>query len=317
MAETSIEWTATRLPDGSTVPGYTFNVVWGCSKVSPECAHCYAETFAKRTGHQVWGPRGRRRFLTPGYYLKPFKWNAEAERSGVRRKVFCSSMADFAEDHPDVAAARPWLWELVARTPWLDWLLLTKRPGNLERVLPESWLRWGCPPNVWLGTTLGVRRYKERRLSELLAIKADIHFLSCEPLLEDLGDLSPWLDGIDWVIVGSESGPRRRPMSLMWTASIRDQCAQAGVAFFTKQISNERDPKGGKPEFWPPGPWPREMPEQRFIRALFDPADPLRQLDPFGRQRVERVIKTGDTPGEWEASEGDVVRDLERGTERR
>lgn len=94
MKDSKIEWT-----------DRTFNIVWGCTEVSPECDHCYARTFARRTGHDVWGPTNPRRFLSPQYYRAPLAWNAAAMREGIRRKVFCSSMADWAENHP-VAAAR-------------------------------------------------------------------------------------------------------------------------------------------------------------------------------------------------------------------
>ncbi len=262
MAQTDIEWTRTVLDDGTVLPGYTFNLVWGCTKVSPACDNCYAEAFSKRTGHDVWGPLGARRFMSPRYYRAPLKWNAEAERMGVRRKVFCSSMADVAENHPALDAARPWLWELIDRTPWLDWLLLTKRPGRLPRVLPAAWVRDGCPDNVWLGTTVEHQRFLDRRARELLSVSAPVHFLSCEPLLGEL-DLHPYIGNfcgcglpqepcddwragrcklapakLSWVIVGGESGPRAREFDLAHARSIVAQCRLAGVPCFMKQTGS-------------------------------------------------------------------------------
>jgi protein gp37 len=174
----------------------TFNVVWGCTKVSEACTHCYAETFSKRVGLQVWGADAHRRVLSDNYWKQPDKWNAIAQAAGERHRVFCSSMADVFEDHPTVADQRERLWPLIERTPWLDWLLLTKRPENMRKFTPESWGggrfardestagRW--PSNVWAGCTAENQRRLEERAMWLLDVPASVLFLSCEPLLGEL-----------------------------------------------------------------------------------------------------------------------------------
>jgi protein gp37 len=140
MAKDSrIEWTH-----------HTFNPWWGCVKVSPACANCYAETWAHRLGAKIWGRHAPRRFFGDEHWKHPLRWNAEAERDQVRRRVFCASMADVFEVRAELNPWRARLWPLIEQTPWLDWLLLTKRPKNVRRMAPWG-SRW--PHNVWLGTT--------------------------------------------------------------------------------------------------------------------------------------------------------------------
>ena len=151
MGQTTIEWTARRLPGGMLIPGYTFNIVWGCHKVSEGCRGCYALTFSKRLGLDLWGPGAPRRTFGPDYWRRPLAWNRDAARMGQRRNVFCSSMADVFEDHPTLDQERQKLWPLIAATPWLNWLLLTKRPQLVRSLVPwgESW-----PDTVWIGTSV-------------------------------------------------------------------------------------------------------------------------------------------------------------------
>jgi protein gp37 len=219
----SIEWTH-----------HTFNPWWGCVKVSPACTHCYAEAWAKRVGRKVWGPRAARRFFTDAHWREPLRWHAEAEKAGTVPRVFCASMADVFEDRADLVEHRARLFRLIERTPRLQWLLLTKRPEHAGKLARES--GWGnaWPSNVWAGTTVENQEYAVERIPELIALPARIHFLSCEPLLGPV-DLRPWLSDLDWVIAGGESGGKSRPMAHAWPASLRDQCATAGVAFHFKQ----------------------------------------------------------------------------------
>ena len=236
-----IEWT-----------DHTFNPWWGCVKVSDGCRECYAETFSKRVGHNVWGPAATtpRRFFGDARWREPLRWNADAEKAGERARVFCASMADVFEDHPEVGPHRERLFSLMAETLWLDWLLLTKRPENIMRMVPESW-QGGFPPNVWMGTSTEHQAAADERIPHLLAVPAAVRFLSAEPLLGpiDLTKFQPFcrsLDGfraargilggtVDWVIAGGESGPKARPMHPDWARSLRDQCISAGVAFHFKQ----------------------------------------------------------------------------------
>lgn len=249
-----IEWTR-----------HTFNCWVGCTKVSPACDHCYAEGWAKRTGQAaLW--QGERRRTSAANWQQPMKWDRAAAAAGERHRVFCASLADvFDNQVPD--EWRDSLWLLIKDTPHLDWLLLTKRPQNIAKMLPKETFTgraWGDGwPNVWLGTTVENQEEAERRIPHLLAVPARIRFLSCEPLLGpvDLSDIRRWdissalqLDALagrkyhhddcgqwtrtsklDWVIAGSESGHGARECDLAWVRSLRDQCSAAKVAFFWKQ----------------------------------------------------------------------------------
>lgn len=274
MAETTIEWTATRLPDGTVLPGYSFNPWTGCTRVSPACDHCYAAEQAKRNTRTFgsWEPGAPRKRTSPDYWRQPYKWDREAARTGIRRRVFCASMADVFDNQVD-PAWRADLLDLVRVTPALDWLLLTKRPQNILKMLREAaaiaadrgevglldwlggWLGGAAPANVWLGTTVEDQERADRRIPHLLAVPAVVRFLSCEPLLEvvDLSlwigtwpeedrakprtewDMVPYNAGIHWVIAGGESGGGARPSCGAWFRDLRDQCAAAAVPFLFKQ----------------------------------------------------------------------------------
>lgn len=198
--ESKIEWT-----------DHTFNPWWGCTKVSPGCKFCYAETLATRWDKDVWGPKKPRRMMSEAYWKQPERWNREAEATGVRRRVFCASMADVFEAHDTmpaesfeaVAMARIRLLALIASTPNLDWQLLTKRPKYARFILgmPKTWdevnqeLFRRCRPvlpgtaqcyasgrrvleNVWMGTSVENQNEADERIPELLQIPAKVRFLS-------------------------------------------------------------------------------------------------------------------------------------------
>lgn len=212
----------------------TWNPWVGCTKISPACDNCYAETWAKRAGSpELW--QGDRRRTSVANWQKPIKWNREAASEGRRHRVFCASLADFF-DNQVPTRWRDDAWHRIGQTPNLDWQLLTKRPENISKMLPTPAIgapEWGEGwRNVWLGTTVESRATL-RRADVLRDIPAAVRFLSVEPLLEDLGEVN--LAGISWVIVGGESGPSARPMHPAWARSLRDQCAAAGVPFFFKQ----------------------------------------------------------------------------------
>lgn len=214
---------------------HTFNPWWGCTKVSEACKHCYAETWARRVGSRVWGPKAERRFFSDSHWKQPLGWNREAEVFGERRRVFCASMSDVFEDRPELQSHRERLFDLIEETPYLDWLLLTKRPKNISRMA-----RWTTdwPDNVWLGTTIEMQKRAEELVPELAKCRAVVRFLSCEPLLGPL-DLSRWLGSdVTWVIAGGESGGMARPTHPMWFRALRDQCVAAGVPFHFKQWGN-------------------------------------------------------------------------------
>ncbi len=216
-----IEWTT-----------HTFNPWWGCVKVSPACKHCYAEAWAKRVGSRVWGIKAERRFFGDKHWAEPIKWDAAAAEAGERPRVFCASMADVFEDRRDLDDARLRLWELIEATPNLDWLLLTKRPELVRKMVPwgQSW-----PTNIWLGTTVEDQEWAEERLPHLAEIPAAVRFISAEPLLGPL-NISRWLgEHIDWVITGGESGPKARPSSPSWFLDLLNQCMASEVPFHFKQ----------------------------------------------------------------------------------
>ena len=225
--ETKIEWTH-----------HTFNPWWGCVKVSAACDHCYAETWAKRLGENVWGPLSERRFFSDAHWKEPLKWNAEAEAQGTRHRVFCASMADVFENRQDLIPHRLRLLELIEKTPHLDWLLLTKRIHLVRKQLPKG---YEFPSNVWLGATVENQASAGKRIKYLLAFKSPaVRFLSCEPLLGPV-DIREFLrrgefgTKIDWVIAGGESGAGSRPMEPQWPEDLRKQCSAARVPFHFKQ----------------------------------------------------------------------------------
>jgi protein gp37 len=238
----TIEWT-----------DHTFNPWWGCTKISPACDNCYAERWSKRVGLNFWGCSGTRRSFGDRHWREPLKWDREARREGQRKRVFCASMGDVFEGRPDLDRWRARLWSLIEDTPWLDWLLLTKRPENIGHMVP--W-RSSYPSNVWLGTTVENQDFADKRIPCLIRYPSMVRFVSCEPLLGPV-DLIPWLaglprngssgldisafernakrDGIHWVIAGGESGACARPTYPSWIRSLRDQCQVASVPFHFKQ----------------------------------------------------------------------------------
>lgn len=255
MAENSrIEWTR-----------HTFNPVVGCQKVGPGCDNCYAEGWSKRSGLVKWGAGEVRRITSDAYWRQPLKWDRAAAAVGERHRVFCASLADVF-DNAWLAGVRERLFELIKATPNLDWLLLTKRPGNIARMLPPDW-DTGYP-NVWLGCTVVNQAEADRDIPKLLSVPARVRFLSCEPLLGRLdlvnlqpssmttydalggrslsreGDYDDGLACIDWVICGGESGPLSRPMHPDDARALRDQCVGAEVPFFFKQWGDWAEDRG-------------------------------------------------------------------------
>lgn len=238
MAENSkIEWT-----------DHTFNPWVGCTKVSPGCDGCYAEALMDKRYHRVyWGAGMERKRTSVSNWKLPLKWDKAAAAAGRRDRVFCASLADVFDNEVDPEWRRD-LLRLIAYTQRLDWLLLTKRIGNAHQMLRDAagsfGMDWGEHwRNVWIGATIVNQDEADRDIPKLLAVPAAKRFLSMEPLLGPV-DLrlthSPAMlsrvgTGVDWVIVGGESGHKARPMHPDWARSLRDQCNAAGVSFFFKQ----------------------------------------------------------------------------------
>jgi protein gp37 len=224
---TRIEWTDA-----------TWNPIRGCTKISPGCAHCYAETFAERfrgvAGHPY--EQGFDLRLVPNKLTDPLKWRTP-------KRVFVNSMSDLF--HQDVPEA--YIQEVVGvmlKAEWHTYQVLTKRSSRMRHLLETSLHRAASVAQIWWGVSVENRRDGLQRIADLRQAPAKTRFLSVEPLLEDLGSLD--LTGIHWVIVGGESGPGARPMEKEWIISIRDQCKSAGVPFFFKQWGGTRKGKTGR-----------------------------------------------------------------------
>ncbi len=314
---------------------HTFNPWIGCTKISPGCKNCYAavETYVRvqrSQGRELWRPGGTRHITSASYWRRPIAWDRAAKEAGVRARVFCASMADVFESHPDLVAPRARLYALIHATPNLDWLLLTKRPweanqqwaGAAQRagLFSPGW--WGR--NVWLGVSVENQKNAEQRVPELLRIPVAVRFVSAEPLLGPV-DLSTWMpqwlcplgheprafyadgtglavcgdcgagacpaQGLDWVIVGGESGRGARITEVEHLRSIVRQCHLANVPCFVKQLGSvpqlskavhgplhnpitqgseiqlrrrflvTEDSKGGNPAEWPEDLRVREYPQ--------------------------------------------------------
>lgn len=215
---------------------HTFNPWMGCTKVSPGCRNCYAEKVVSgRMGLRLWGKFAERRVTSDANWRKVAKWNVDAERSGIPARVFCGSLCDVFEDHLSLVIPRNRLWELVAVTPYLDWLLLTKRPENIPQMLPFDWI--DGYQNAWLGVSIESNDYAGRA-QELVKVQAAGHFISYEPALGPLDRVD--LTRIEWVIYGGESGPGHREHDIQWARDMRSRCAAEGVAFFYKQSPGAR-----------------------------------------------------------------------------
>lgn len=226
---------------------HTFNPWWGCENVSPGCAHCYAETLANRFYKGLWGKGHGFHFFGDKHWNEPLAWNRKAEGEGVRRRVFCASMADVFEYRDELIQPRLRLLQLVLDTPHLDWLFLTKREQEMAGFMDWYYRQeqGDLVPNLWLGVTIENARFTHRA-DILRETSAAIRFISAEPLLGSLlksrdyieqpnvGRARPAaslnLTDIDWVIAGAESGPKARPMDEEWVRELRDACLQTDLS---------------------------------------------------------------------------------------
>ena len=226
MKDSKISWTT-----------HTWNPWFGCTEVSPGCDNCYAKFLMETLWKKVkWGRGKPRKRTTADYWKQPLRWNRQAADVGIRTKVFSASLGDVF----DTEVPKQWrddLFALIRDTPNLDWQLLTKRPGEAVKYAGNQ--PW--PDNAWIGTSIEDQK-RASRAQIITRIPAPVRFLSVEPLL---GPVQLDLAGIDWVIVGGESGPRHRTMETDWARSVRDQCRAAGVPFFFKQVGGRTPDAGG------------------------------------------------------------------------
>lgn len=268
--ETKIQWC-----DHTASPWH------GCSEVHAGCDQCYARELSKRNPSTLgtWGPDGTR-VESKSFHANCRRWNKAAEQSGVRQSVF-PSLCDPFEDHESLPEMRQRLFETIDACPMLDFLLLTKRPENVRRMWTHSMMRvWKRHPddhgptpryrgNVWIITSVSDQATADEMIPDLLKCRALVPVLglSAEPLLGSLhldcalstGDRFidkhiGWLDVLDWVILGGESGPRARPCDIGWIRDIRDQCQAAGVPVFVKQLGafayDQLDPRYAGHTVW-------------------------------------------------------------------
>ena len=315
-AKTGIEWT-----------DRTFNPWWGCQEVSAGCDHCYAKTWAQTRAPgravvaanlggeyaDIWGPpkTTRRMPFRNSHWNEPVAWNHEAQRLGRRLRVFCASMADVFEKHPYLDGERWRLWNTIMATPNLDWQLLTKRPQNIMRMVPEPW-REQFPAWVWIGTSAENQQMADLRIPHLVKVPARVRFVSLEPQIGPV-DFRKWtrpvckkcngtgllgvgrpLDrhaclkepgvpchgyqghpDIHWVIQGGESGPESRPFLTAWINSVLVDCQITGCAFFLKQLGTRSAEAHGlkqsKGDDWTE--WPPNIPRVRDFPSTALPRD--------------------------------------------
>jgi protein gp37 len=223
----SIEWTDA-----------TWNPIRGCTKISPGCKHCYAQTFAERfrgvPGHPY--EQGFDLKLVPEKLLEPFKWKTS-------RKVFVNSMSDLFQDGVELDYIRR-VVSVMVEADWHIYQVLTKRSSRMRQLLSSDLQFAGAKENVWWGVSVENRKNGLPRIEDLRRTPAKVRFLSIEPLLEDLGEID--LSGIHWVIVGGESGPGARPLNASWIRRIRHQCRYFKVPFFFKQWGGVQKSKAGR-----------------------------------------------------------------------
>jgi len=238
----SIEWTQA-----------TWNPILGCTKISPGCKNCYAEALAERfrgvPGHPF--EQGFDLRLVPVRLNDPLAWK-------VPRKIFTCSMSDLFHERVPLEYIQR-IFKVMNEAHWHTFQVLTKRSSRLAEVSRKlDWTR-----NIWIGVSVESAAYINR-VYDLVTVRAAVRFLSLEPLLGPIPDLP--LEGIDWVIVGGESGARARPMELGWARDILKQCERAGVAFFLKQLGGKRDKRGGNEAMLDGRQW-REFPRKAPMLA--------------------------------------------------
>ena len=311
MAKTKIEWC-----------DYTFNPWIGCQPVSTACDNCYADRLCRRFAKDCFGTGKERIRTSDKNWEFPAKLNKkigneiysctangfirndrlhEQKLRAMRPKVLCASMADVF-DNAVPAEWRADLFRLICDTPHLDWLILTKRISNAPDMIAQAMTKYalefyGLPKNVWLGVTVCNQQEAERDIPKLLEIPAEKHFLSLEPLLGpvDLEKALTWQSdvvGVDWVIVGGETGPKARPMHPDWVRRVRNDCELFATPFFFKQwgewLPAKRD-KYGNVEFC-------DLPHDGFLKCRVTNLDATFTAFRFGKKASGRLLdgKTWD-----------------------
>jgi protein gp37 len=249
MKDTKISWC-----------DHTFNAWIGCAKVNEACKFCYAEAHDNRFYNEShWGLGSNRLMTSDKYWNQPNNWNRAAGNAKIKLRVFCSSLADVFEDHPQVVEARKRLFNLIENTPNLIWMLLTKRPENIMGMVPMTWVFNGVPDNVRFGVSIGNQKHFDTMWPVMEKTMYDLsapYFLSMEPLLGPVEfakfDESLMIEGKgrsmhlpSYIIVGGESGSKARPMHASWVELIQNQCLLYGIKFHFKQWGEWQDGSDG------------------------------------------------------------------------
>lgn len=240
----------------------SWNAWWTCKKVSPGCTNCYAESLSDRTGYP-WSNGFR--FFGGNHWRQLYSWNRYASKGDKQVTVFANSMSDLFQDHPDLVEPRQQFWKAVLDCQWLTFLLLTKRPENVERMIPEEWLAEGFPANVWLGVSIESQEYIHRLAS--ISHLTVCRFVSAEPLLGPLV-LHNLYWAVDWMIIGGESGPSARKTEQEWISALIDECEHVSIPVFVKQLGSLSpgakwgwaNSKGDDIRYWPLNLRVREVP---------------------------------------------------------
>lgn len=254
---TGIEWT-----------DRTWNPTTGCDKVSPGCTHCYAEALTKRFHTNF--PNGFALTVYEDRLAQPKRWRKPS-------RIFVNSMSDLFHEEVPVEFLKK-VFDVMHETPWHIYQILTKRHDRMLELAGK--IDW--PENVWMGVSVENKDYIHR-VDCLRQVPSAVRFLSCEPLL---GPLQLDLTGIDWVIVGGESGPKYRPMQIEWAQSIRDRCQNAGVAFFFKQVGGITPKAGGRlldGQIWDQMPAAWEPHRKRWEKYRFFPNGAKPNRKPINR----------------------------------
>lgn len=275
MENSKIEWTASPRPDGTLAPGHTGNLWLGCTEVHAGCDNCYARVQSQRWGRDVWG-KDKPRVAVKKVWGDFMRWQALAHAAGEVHRVFVGSMMDIFEKPMPVVDSKGnpilqsmnreintgeirdrFFYEIVPACPNLDFLLLTKRPSNINKYIPERW-NTDPPDNVMFGTS-PVDSETFRTLVPQLKKVNGRRFLSIEPQLGYIFPTRQGLFGIDWIIQGGESGHKKRPFNLSWARFLRDVCKANQVPYFFKQIDKIQ-----------------EIPSDLMVRQF--PSQPQKQL---------------------------------------
>lgn len=243
MEDSKISWT-----------NNTFNPWMGCTKVSPACTKCYAENLTTTKGLlDGWGKGSPRKRTSKTTWARPLKWDRQARESGKRLRVFCASLADVFDEEVSSEWRRD-LFDLIKKTPNLDWLLLTKRPHLIENQLREIGV-WQSLPwrQIWFGTTAENQEWFDKRWDHLRKVPAVVRFISYEPACGSLILPDSARGELDWFIAGGETSPKKngsRPSNPEWFRSTRDQCENMEISFHFKQWGNDIPNSNGEMEWY-------------------------------------------------------------------